>query len=167
MDLNTTQLQEVNKFMEYDAKANQRRGEILNRCITMERMLDGVLAKYFCLDDDKKQEFLGLVLYTGKLGFKAKVTIFKTLFKDKFDDIKEDVEENIKTCFKILDKRNALAHRSLDMTNYLDGTAGDKSFFKEPHGNAVGIDIDEKYFTEIINDILSCSLFFYKIFQRI
>lgn len=135
-----------------------RRGEILSECIFLERYIDDFIANYFCgVREDKTEKMLDLILYAGKIGFKYKAATFKSIVYDLEDEVwfkKKEIDELCTTIHTIVDFRNKLAHRSvdLDFVNMKAGVTEFKEKFKEK-----GETLDANTFNEWIDKIKACS----------
>lgn len=110
------QREKFNQYHRYVIEANRMRGELLNNCINLERIIDEVLAYYFCETNiTKRNDLLGIVFNSGKVGLKGKLDILNVISKKLYTDMQEDFKKIIPDIInRIIPARNAIAHRALE-----------------------------------------------------
>ncbi len=76
----------------------QRVGEIISRTVNLERIIDTMIASYFCHDDTKRDELLKLVLCTERITFESKRQVLKWIFETYDNSILKHNQPFLKTC---------------------------------------------------------------------
>lgn len=99
---------------EYLTYAHDTRGRIINSIAEMEQRIDWYIADHFCSDLKKRTELMEVIISTKHLTFNSKAEIIEFLLKRKGHASGKEAEQIRSHFRKIGDKRNVLAHCSLD-----------------------------------------------------
>jgi hypothetical protein len=107
-------LREEKGFTDITQNCFKVRGFIINQTISLERIMDRYISKYFSNDETKIEELIELVFSTKRIAFESKRQIFKYIvdnhnkdFLKKYPDVCSDLK-------KIEEHRNVFAHYYLD-----------------------------------------------------
>jgi hypothetical protein len=99
------------EYERYTNLAFQRRGVIINEVVLLERVIDEILAYYFCGSNPKKQELMELIICTNRMIFENKIQVLKVLLeKHKPDFLKNNPTIINDITQKIIVERNIFAH---------------------------------------------------------
>lgn len=108
------------EYERYTNLAFHRRGVILNEVVMLERIVDEILANYFCGTTPKKQEMMELIICTNRMIFENKIQVLKVLLEKHKPDFLKDNPTIIKDITdKIIPERNIFAHYWLVTTREL------------------------------------------------
>jgi len=69
------------EYERYTNLAFHRRGVILNEVVMLERIIDEILANYFCGTTPKKQELMELIICTNRMIFENKIQVLQVLLE--------------------------------------------------------------------------------------
>ncbi len=95
------------KMKEVAAAGSHFRGEVINELIHLEQKIEICLARYFCRDTDRQQEFLWSVLRQRPMTMNHKATLLLFILKDSLSVDISVVKGQLEELMTI---RNRLAH---------------------------------------------------------
>ncbi|MGY4537020.1 hypothetical protein ACVW0P_001434 [Mucilaginibacter sp. UYNi724] len=93
------------------------RGGLINEVILLEKIIDNWLAKYFCNNEKRKNEFFDLILCHDRLTYSSKVAVFVFIIQSHCKDFLKTYPYLAKDLNEIAEKRNILAHWLLDTSD--------------------------------------------------
>lgn len=142
-------------YEKYTNLAFHRRGVILNETIMLERLIDEIIAHYFCGLSTKKQELMELIICTNRMIFENKIQVLKVLLeRHKPDFLKSNPTAINDITQKIIPERNIFAHywlvTSSDMPDFL---AKNQTVFIKFKNTTEHIYYDDFSFSEVMTVI--------------
>jgi hypothetical protein len=107
------------------------RSHIIYEAISIEGIIDQIIAWHFCPDEAKHVWFQSLLFREGEVGFSKKIRILKKLLRDCYPDLFEKVPGLINKLDDIRDLRNKFAHSELVLDENKVREADGKGVFLE------------------------------------
>lgn len=143
------------EYQNYTELAFHRRGVIINQTIMLERIIDDIIANYFCGQTKKKIELLELIISTNRMIFENKIQVLKFILKNNNIAF---LTENEKAFSEILNliipERNIFAHYWLETSKKLSTYIKEqKTVFIKFKDTTDFVEYDEIKFINIVNII--------------
>ena len=145
----------ITDYTEYKKLAYYRRGIIIDETITLERIIDEYISKYYCSNEESSKELMEMLLCTNKITFENKMQIFKVIIDKKKDDFNSRYPTFISDILhKIIPQRNIFAHYWLDTREHLTEFLVDrKTVFIKYKNQTEYIEYDQFLFDKLTNTI--------------
>jgi hypothetical protein len=105
------------------------RSHIIYEAISLESMVDQIIAWHFCPDETKHLWFQSLLFRVGEVPFSNKIRILKKLLRECYPDIWESVPGLTNKLDDIRDLRNKFAHSELVLDEDKVREADDRGVF--------------------------------------
>ncbi len=134
----------------------QRVGEIISRTVNLERIIDTMIASYFCHDDTKRDELLKLVLCTERITFESKRQVLKWIFETYDNSIIKAYPTLFKDLQNIGEYRNVLAHNHLDTTQFITDNIARKTKVNKYKNKKIEFEITDEVMNEKTGIITKC-----------
>ena len=143
------------EYHQYTDLAFHRRGVIINQTIMLERIIDDIIANYFCGQTKKKMELLELIISTNRMIFENKMQILKFILKNNNPTFLKENEKAVSDILNIIiPERNIFAHYWLETSKKLtDYLKDQKTVFIKFKDTTDYIEYDEAKFINIVKTI--------------
>ena len=138
-------------YPKYTRRDYERRGEIISRTVNLERIIDTVIASYFCHDTVKRDELLFLLLSTERISWENKRQIMQWILEKYAPDLKKQYPDIFKDLQEIGEFRNVLAHNHLDTEGFVQYEAQKTTVINKYKNKKIVIEITEELFKQKIN----------------
>ena len=102
--------------VDYYELASKMRGDIINAAINLELVIDQYIANHFTLDTTKNKELKDLLIWETRMGLTRKSIILRHIITTHDTDLLKAQPTLLDDLQKIIECRNKLAHRYLDIT---------------------------------------------------
>lgn len=100
--------------------AKNIRAPFIEQAISIERIIDGIIARHFCPIEELQQQFLSVIL-GDRMTFSEKINILETVLRDSYYDFYQKHKKLKQELTQIRQFRNRLAHSLLDTsTKFLE-----------------------------------------------
>lgn len=96
--------------------ATKIRGPFINYVIDIERIINDIIANFFCSNESRRRLFFSSVLNGSELSFSQKTRILKAAIEYDYPEIYQAYPKLFDQLDKIRRFRNRLAHAMLDTT---------------------------------------------------
>lgn len=88
------------------------RGTFLDQSIMIERLIDDIIAKHFCAEEEKRILLFSLI--TSRFSFQSRIMALKTVLECCYPQLFEKHRNTIKNLQQIREFRNKIAHSMID-----------------------------------------------------
>ena len=101
--------------------ARQIRAPFLEQAISIERLIDDIIAWHFCATEELRAQFFSTVLGGADLSFSAKINILETTLRLAYYEVYQKHKTLREELDKIRSFRNRLVHSMLDTSDEFMG----------------------------------------------
>ncbi len=144
----------IDVLPKYTKRDYERRGEIIARVVYLERIMDAIIANYFCDNDNKIDEIRMLILSTERITYENKRQVLKWIYEKHQSDIFKSHPKIFKDMQEIGEFRNVLAHNHLDIDVFLKNELDGKTIIHKYKNKKYVVEITEPVFKEWVAKIL-------------
>jgi hypothetical protein len=104
-------------YQKYTFQCAQVRGIVLQECILMERLMDSVIADFFCKEQEMREALMDIILCTKRMTFESKTSTFREILNRRFPGNEKQNTAIYKSIINTIETRNMFAHYVVDYSN--------------------------------------------------
>ena len=144
---------------QYHELSVKLRGQVVGACANLELIVEQFIATYFCPDDMKRIQNLIRLFFKENTGLTRKIEMVKYIAENEITGLLKTWPDIISDLFKIVECRNNLAHRYLDVSlqSVNDGNASNSIILQNLKKSIPPIVYSEDDVNAILDKIRDCS----------